>query len=275
MDSLQLRSRCDALLEQHESGDLESALDVAERLAADAAGADITDPIVRESLFTARFERALILSELGELADAAVAYADAAETPADLDDPDQRHEIAMALLNRGICLDAIGNHDAAIAAYDLVLSRFRGADDPVTADLVVRTRVNRASALLAEDRVGEALTAAEVLIGELDPADTLEAEQLAMCVRLRAAALTASERAADAAEALTAVEVCTDADPAARAQVAAALRERATVLLELARTEEAIAALDRLADRFPDEDDPAVLEELDQAARLRAGLVEA
>jgi tetratricopeptide (TPR) repeat protein len=274
MDPLELRSRCDELLEQHESGALESALASAVRLAADAAGADVTDPIVRESLFTARFERALILSELGDLPDAAVAYAEAADTPADLDDPDQRHEIAMALLNRGICLDAIGDHEAAVETYDLVLNRFRGAEDPVTADLVVRTRVNRASALLAEDRVGEALTAAEVLIGELDPGDTLEAEQLAMCVRLRAAALTASERMADAAEALTAVERCTDVDPAARAQVAAALRERAAVLVELGRVGDAVAALDRLAGRFPEEDDPAVLEELEEAARLRAGLVE-
>jgi tetratricopeptide (TPR) repeat protein len=274
MDPLELRARCDHLLEQHESGELEPALDAASRLAADAAEADTAHPIVRESLFTARFERALILSELGALPEAADAYAEAAETPADLDDPDQRHEIAMALLNRGICLDAVGDHDAAIRTYDQVLMRFRAADDPVTHDLVVRTRVNRASALLAEDRIGEALTAAEVLIAELDPGDTLEAEQLAMCVRLRAAALTASERVAEAAEALTAVERCTDADPAARAQVAAALRERARFLVDLDRREDAIAGLDRLAARFPDEDDPAVLEELEQAASLRALLAE-
>lgn len=275
MDPLELRVRCDRLLEQHESGALEPALETASAIAADAAAADTSHPIVRESLFTARFERALILSELGALPEAAVAYQEAAETPADLDDPDQRHEIAMALLNRGICLDAVGDHDGAIQTYDVVLARFRSAEDPVTHDLVVRTRVNRASALLAEDRVGEALTAAEVLIAELDPGDTLEAEQLAMCVRLRAAALTASERVAEAVEALTAVESCTDADPAARAQVAAALRERARFLVELDRLEDARAALDRLAARFPDEDDPAVLEELDQAASLRTALAEA
>lgn len=275
MEPLELRARCDLLLEQHEAGAFESALDTATAIAVDAADGDLTHPIVRESLFTARFERALILSELGDLAQAAAAYQDAAETPADLDDPDQRHEIAMALLNRGICLDAVGDHDAAVTTYDQVLARFRGADDPVTHDLVVRTRVNRASALLAEDRVGEALTAAEVLIAELDPGDALEAEQLAMCVRLRAAALTASERVAEAAEALTAVEPCTDTDPAARAQVAAALRERARFLVELDRIDDAVAALDRLAARFTDEDDPDVLEELEQAASLRSALAEA
>ncbi|MCC5947289.1 MAG: hypothetical protein JJT89_02440 [Nitriliruptoraceae bacterium] len=270
----ELRRRCDDVLERHERGDLVGALEAATQLAEDAAAADLAEPVVRESLFTARFERALLLTELGELDAAAVAYEQAAETPSDLDDPDHRHELAMAGLNRGICLDAIGDHEGAIAAYDAMLARFRDADDPVTADQVVRVRVNRAAALLAVDRIGEALTAAETLIPTLDPADALEAEQLAMCVRLRAAALCASARQAEAVAALEEVDRCTAEDPAARTQVIAAHRDRAQVLLELDRPQDALTTLDEVLARFGGEQDEGVLLLLDEVRDLRRELAE-
>lgn len=267
------RERADHVLELHEQGLLDQALDAAGALADDASRADTSHPVVRESLFAARFERALLLTELDDLPAAARAYAEAANTPADLDDADQRHEVAMALLNWGICLDAVGDHDAAIGVYDDLVTRFREADDPVTTDQVVRGRVNRAAALLAVDRAGEALTAADVLLGQLDPADALEAEQLAMTVRLRAAALCALDRDDEAAEALAEVERCTDEDPAARSQVVAAHRERATILVTLGRAPEALAALDAVIDRFRGERDPMVVEIIDEVLDLRAGLV--
>jgi tetratricopeptide (TPR) repeat protein len=272
-DPQDLRERADHVLELHEEGLLEQALDAADALARDAEQADTSHPVVRESLFAARFERGLLLTELGDLPAAARAYAEAATTPADLDDADQRHEIAMALLNRAICLDAVGDHDAAIEVYDELLIRFRDADDPVTADQVVRGRVNRAAALLAVDRVGEALTAADVLIRQLDPSDALDAEQLAMTVRLRAAALRAMDRDAEAADALTEVERCTDEDPAARSQVAAAHRERAHILVALGRRAEAVATLDAVIARFRDENDPMVVQVIDEVLDVRAGLV--
>jgi tetratricopeptide (TPR) repeat protein len=270
-----LRERADHVLELHDQGRLEEALEAAESLASDAAQGDVEHPVVRESLFAARFERALLLTELGDLTAAACAYADAAGTPADLEDADQRHEVAMALLNRAICLDAVGDRPAAIEVYDELVSRFRDADDPVTADQVVRGRVNRVAALLAVDRVGEALTAADVLVGQLDPADALDAEQLAMTVRLRAAALRVMDRDAEAADALTQVEGCTDEDPAARSQVAAAHRERATILIALGREGEAVATLDAVLARFHGEQDPGVTAVIEEVLGVRAGLVAA
>lgn len=272
-DPRAFRERADQVLELHERGSLEQALEAAGALARDASQADTSHPVVRESLFAARFERALLLTELGDLAAAARAYAEAAATPADLDEPDQRHEVAMALLNRGICLDAVGDRDAAIEVYDELVARFREADDPVTADQVVRGRVNRAAALLAVDRIGEALTAADVLVRQLDPLDALEAEQLAMTVRLRGAALRALDRDAEAADALAEVERCTDEDPAARSQVVAAHRERADILAGLGRSPEAIATLDAVIERFRDEGDPTVMEIIDEVRDVRAGLV--
>jgi tetratricopeptide (TPR) repeat protein len=274
-DPRAFRRRADHVLELHEQGLLDEALEAADALADEDSRADTSHPVVRESLFAARFERALLLTELGDLAAAARAYAEAADTPADLDDADQRHEVAMALLNRGICLDAVDDHDAAIEVYDQLVTRFRDADDPVTTDQVVRGRVNRAAALLAVDRPGEALTAADVLVGQLDPGDALEAEQLAMTVRLRAAALRALDRDAEAAEALAEVERCTDEDPAARSQVVAAHRERASILVELGRGPEALATLDAVIDRFHGERDPMVVEVIDEVLHVRAGLVDA
>jgi tetratricopeptide (TPR) repeat protein len=270
----QLRARADAVLELHDRGDLDAALAACDGLLVDVLAADPHDPVVRETLFAARFERALLLSELGDLEVAADAYADAAATPADLDDPDQRHEVAMAQLNRGICLDAVGDHDGALGAYDELVDRFGHADDPVTRDQVVRARVNRISSLLAVDEVHDALTGAERLIAELDPTEALEAEQLAMTVRLRAAALRALDRRDEAADALVEVDRCTDEDPAARAQVAAAHRERAEVLAELGRSDEAVAVLEAAVARFTDDPDPVVVEVLVDLLRAEAELLE-
>ncbi|MEX2504418.1 MAG: hypothetical protein WD378_06185 [Egicoccus sp.] len=255
-----LRQRADRILELHEAGDLDVALADCEALLGAADEADASDPVVRETRFFARFERALLLTELGELDRAAVAYGDAADAPADLDDPDQRHEVAMALLNQGICLDALGDHESALTAYDQLVVRFGGASDPVTHDQVVRGRVNRAAALLALDQLHEALMVVESLRAELDPTEALEVEQLAMAMRIRAAALRALDRAAEAADALAEVERYVTDDPAARTQLASAQRERAEVLAELDRSEEAVAVLDAVVTQLDGDPDPGVVE---------------
>jgi tetratricopeptide (TPR) repeat protein len=262
----ELRARADVILELHEDDRLDAALEACDDLVRLARDADPTDPVVRESLFSAWFERGLLLSELGDLRTAAEAYGEAAATPADLDDPDQRHEVAMALLNRAICLDASaegeGQGELALATYDQLIERFGDADDPVTRDQVIRGRVNRAAALLAADRPEQALAGADALIGELDALDVLEAEQLAMAVRLRAAALRALDRVDDAEASLTDVERCTDEDPAVRSQIAAAHRERAELLAELGRVEEAVDLLGATVGRFRGDPDPVVGEVL-------------
>jgi len=264
-----LRARADMVLELHEAGELEAALEACDELIA-LAGDDLDDPVVRESVFSARFERALVLTELGELEDAAGAYAHAAATPADLDDPDQRHEVAMAMLNRGICLDTTGDHDEAIAAYDELIGRFGSAADPVTHDQVVRGRVNRAAALLATGDTAPALDEAAELAGELDPHDALEAEQLAMLARLRAGTLRSQGDLVGAAAALAEAERCSDSDPAVRLQVATAHRERAEVLAELGEVDAAAEVLDAAIVRLEEDPDPAVREVGEELAATRS-----
>jgi tetratricopeptide (TPR) repeat protein len=100
------------------------------------------------------------------------------------------------------------------------------------------------------------------------------AEHLAMAVRLRAAAYRAMDRVDLAIAALIEVERCTDEDPAARSQGAAAHRERAEALAELGRTAEAMAVLDTVLDRVRDDPDPVVREVVEDLERVRDELAE-
>ncbi|MFO7777594.1 MAG: hypothetical protein R6V28_04500 [Nitriliruptoraceae bacterium] len=258
------RQRTDAVMELHEAGELEEAVEEVESLLAVLQDEhDLDDPVLRESLFTSRFERAVLLTELGDLDAAAQAYAVAATTPADLDDPDQRHEIALALLNRGICLDTVGDHATAVTVYADLVARFHDADDPVTVDQVVRARVNQAAALLALERGEEALASAAQISAELDPTDVVTAEQHVMALRLQAAALQAAGDLDAAVEVLRQRGEVTLEDPPARAQVAAAAQEHAQLLVELDRVAEALVVLDAALEDAELEIDPEVTDVLD------------
>ena len=271
----QARARTDAAMELHEAGELVAALEeIRDLLTVLSDGHDLTDPVLRESLFAARFEHAVLLTELGDLDAAAEAYALAARTPADLDDPDQRHEIALALLNRGICLDAVGEHAAAVAAYADLIARFADADDPVTADQVARARVNHAAALLALGRAAEAEIAAARVRDILDPENVLTSEQHVMAARLRAQALLELEQEEEALGELFRVHGVSREDPATRAQLAAAAQERAQLLADTSRIDDAIEVLDdALADAEvePDPEVSEVLGELRETRRQLAG----
>lgn len=264
MSPQEARQRTDAVMELHEAGELEEAVEEVESLLAVLQDEhDLDDPVLRESLFTSRFERAVLLTELGDLDAAAQAYAVAATTPADLDDPDQRHEIALALLNRGICLDTVGDHATAVTVYADLVARFHDADDPVTVDQVVRARVNQAAALLALERGEEALASAAQISAELDPTDVVTAEQHVMALRLQAAALQAAGDLDAAVEVLRQRGEVTLEDPPARAQVAAAAQEHAQLLVELDRVAEALVVLDAALEDAELEIDPEVTDVLD------------
>ncbi len=265
-DPAGLRVRADEVLGLHEDGHLDQALEAAEQLEADAAVGDLSDEIVRESLFAARFQRAMVLIEFGELDRAAEAYGRAATVPTDPDDPDQRHEVAMALLNRGVCLDAIGDPHAALTTYDELIERFGVADDPVTADQVVRARTNRAATLRVLGRPEDAIAAVRELAAELDDAAPLDAEQLVVGRRIHAAAAKDLGRLE---EALTAVEGLPGGgldDPGVAFQRAAADHDRAELLLDLGRPDDGRRVLDELSGSL-DRADP---EQADLAVEVEA-----
>jgi tetratricopeptide (TPR) repeat protein len=274
IDPQTLRAQADRILELHETGALEEALGACEDLLAQAVEDAMDDVVVRESVFTARFQRAVLLTELGDLRAAVDAYADAAATPTDLDDPDQRHELAMALLNQGICLEALDEVEAALGVYDRLVARLGDADDPVTADQVVRGRVNRASALLALGRAPEALAAAEALGSELDRHDAYQVEQLAMAVRLRAVVLVELGREEEAVDALGDLEGANRQEATARRQLASAAGERAELLRQLGREEEALEALEVTTQSFAGDDDEEVEEVVTDLLRVEIDVLE-
>ncbi len=260
-DPQRLRAELDVILELHESGEIEQALERCETLAERTADvAADADPVQRETAFAARFERALLLTELGELDVAAQAYEQAAGVPVDDTDPDQRHETAMAMLNRGICLDAVEEHEAALQAYEQLIARFADAEDPVTRDQVVRGRVNRAAALLALERPAAAIDAVEQIEAGLSRHDALDTEQLVLARRIAAAATDTLQDPQAAVAVLDGLEPLTDDDPAVRVQVIAARLEQADLLAG-----DTAAATDRLAEvlaRYEEDPDPAVQEAL-------------
>jgi tetratricopeptide (TPR) repeat protein len=282
-DPRDLRAAADRIHELHEAGDVDAAVAACDALER-AAGDDLSDRVVRESVFTARFQRGVLATEAGDLDAAAAAYRAAAALPFDLADPDQSHELAMALLNVGICEGSVGDDEAALATYDDLVARLDGASDhPVTAEQVVRARVNRTVTLLQLDRAADAVAAAEALAAELPDDDPAAAEQRGMALRVLAAALRELGRLEDATVALAETEPLAAVDAGgARAQAAAAQAERAELLVALGRPDEAITVLETTRGRIAG--DPEVATELrlveadvleavgehDRAAELRA-----
>lgn len=194
MDTIEgLREAADRIIALHEEGEVEAALELADEVVMAASVAQerrSDDPIVRESLFVARFERALLLAQSERYVEAAGAFAQAADTPIDPEDPDQRHEVAMALLHQGMCHDQAGQVNEAIEAYEAVIDRFALAGDAVTRDQVARARANRAAALLTRGDLEAAAQAAHELRQHLDPSARLDAEQWVLAARIEAAALS-------------------------------------------------------------------------------------
>ena len=247
----ELRSAADRLIELHEAGDLDAVLDLADEVTALAGRGDVSDEVVRESLFIARFQRAMVLTEREDLQAAAQAYAEAASVPTDAHDPDQRHEVAMALLHQGMCLDALDDPQQAQTIYDQIVDRFGAADDPVTRDQVVRARVNGAASRLAAGDAAASLEETQRLIELLDPTTPLDAEQWVMARRIAAAALQEQGRLQDAVTILAGVGVIDLDDPGVREQQAQAHLDRAQVLTDL--------------------DEPGAAEDARQAAEAIAG----
>jgi tetratricopeptide (TPR) repeat protein len=229
----ELRSAADRLIDLHDAGDLDAVLELADEVTAVAADGDLSDEVVRESLFVARFQRAMVLTEREDLRAAEQAYADAASIPTDTDDPDQRHEVAMALLHQGMCLDALDEPERAVSIYGQIVERFGVADDPVTRDQVVRARVNRAASHLHVGDAGSSLQECQELIDHLDPTMPLDAEQWLMARRVAAAALQALDRPQDAVAMLEGAGIVDLDDDTVRGQQAQAHLDRAEVLADL------------------------------------------
>lgn len=191
-DPRRLRAAVDRGFELHESGALESTLAHYDELLTTAPAS--TDPVTVESLFAARFDRAVVLTELGELEAAAEAFAAAASGLPD-GEPDVAHEIAMAELNRGVCLQLLDRDDEALTVYSAIVGRFPEPSDPVLREQVVKAMVNRCATLEVLGRRREAVAAVDAVLAYLEAADDVwVGEQRMLLVEIRDAALTGADR---------------------------------------------------------------------------------
>lgn len=191
-----LRAAVDRGFELHETGALEDALAHYDRVLRTPSAAN--DPVTVESLFAARFDRAVILTELGELELAAEAFAAAAQgLPTDDAElaSEVAHELAMAELNRGVCLQLLDRHDEALTVYSAVLGRFPDPADPVLREQVVKAMVNRCATLVALGRRRAAVAAADAALERLDGLeDAWVDEQRTLLGGVREAALSPADR---------------------------------------------------------------------------------
>lgn len=190
-DPQSLRAAVDRGFELHEAGDLETALTHYDAVLAGATPA--TDPVTVESLFAARFDRAVVLTELGELEDAADAFA-AAAGGLPVGDPEVAHEIAMAELNRGVCLQLLDRSDEALTVYASVVGRFPDPVDPVLREQVVKAMVNRCATLDELGRRREAVDAVDGVLRFLEDCDDVWVEeQRALLGEVRRTALALAD----------------------------------------------------------------------------------
>ncbi|MFP5308872.1 MAG: hypothetical protein ACLGIR_04765 [Actinomycetes bacterium] len=171
-DPQAVRAAVDAAARLVDEGELDAALAAYDRVL--DALADLPpvpdDPVLRESRFAARFERAGLLVATGELAAAADGFA-AAGAGLDPADPDQHHERAMAGLNEGVARGMAGDAAGAVAAYRRALDDL--PDDPGRLDVPtleqsVMLRVNLADAHLDAGDVEAAGAAAGAVLRLLD-----------------------------------------------------------------------------------------------------------
>jgi tetratricopeptide (TPR) repeat protein len=192
-DPQQVRAAVDAAARLVDAGDLDGALAAYDAVLDDLGALPRVpaDPVLRESRFAARFERASLLAAAGDLAGAAAGFR-AAGAGLDPADPDQHHERAMAGLNEGIAHGLAGDPRAAVDAY-------RGAiadlpDDVDVLDVAAREQavmlhVNLADAALeAGDPAGAERTAGAVLDLLSDDEGAFAAEQRGLAEEVRDAA---------------------------------------------------------------------------------------
>jgi tetratricopeptide (TPR) repeat protein len=187
---------------------------------------------------------------------------------------------------QGGALYMLGRYDDSIGVCDQVLAVRPVADelldqlDPELGEVRLRDFIADAwwyktSALEELGRLDEADIATADLIGEFDPGATPQQQWIVAQTFLRRGRLAHAR--GDAEEALAALEAarvrCVGSDGTRWMRVdCLALFERASVLEEAARNDEALAAYEELVSRFRSVDDSDVQEAVADALRLKSRL---
>ncbi|MEA2372676.1 MAG: hypothetical protein QOH12_3070 [Solirubrobacteraceae bacterium] len=206
--------------------------------------------------------------------------------PADL-----REVGARVLKTKAHLLGLSGRHDEAIVVSAALLARLDGEESPRLRVLLAEMLLSSAAELVADERWEEALEVFDGVVARFEDAvDPALRERVALALSNSAVALVALGRDDDAAathkdmverfgdEGIASFEDLArkhgdSEDPSLRRRAVGALLNRAGILHELDRRDEALAALSGLIERYEDDGDEGVRELVDQA-RVQQGLLE-
>ncbi len=170
--------------------------------------------------------------------------------PDDTDDLESMRRALVRLLAKSSALMALGRGDEALEIYEEIGDRFADATDPVMREQVAVTLANKIAWLFQDGRLEEA-----------------EAAQEDLAARFGESALAAFDAIV--------ARYGADADPGLRSQAAVVMLNKAALLTQLGRHQEALAVTEQLIDRFEEEEDEAIERAVGMARDVREQLADA
>ncbi|MGZ4399181.1 MAG: tetratricopeptide repeat protein [Gaiellaceae bacterium] len=173
-----------------------------------------------------------------------------ADRPDETDDPESMRRALVRLLAKSSALMALERGDEALEIYEEIGDRFADATDPAMREQVAVTLANRVAWLFQDGRFEEA-----------------EAAQQDLAARFGESALAAFDAIVGRYGA--------EADPGLKSQAAATMLNKATLLTQLGRHQEALATTEQLIDRFEDEENEAIERVVGMARDVREQLADA
>lgn len=203
-----------------------------------------------------------------------------------------RRLVARALVERAELLAVSGQRSEAVVVADAAAARFGdelAADEPM---LLARAIGTKGMALASEGRYEEAIDVFNVLVARFGDSPSLPLRtQCALALLNTAIALEALGRDDEAAEARRLVvarfgdaavvafdnnleQFANASGPGVAEQIVSELFNKASVLRDLGRTDEALRATEELLERFDDDEHGGTRDLVVQASKLRDAIVE-
>ncbi|MFM9411512.1 tetratricopeptide repeat protein [Salmonella enterica] len=225
------------------------------------------------------YNRAVVVDESGNEAEALAEYARLIARFGDSDHPAVQELVACAMYNRAVAVEASGNEAEALAEYARLIARFGDSDLPAVQEQVARAMYNRAVVVKASGNETEALAEYARLIARFgdseqpavqEPVARCHAEPGAGAGRLRRRGRRAGGvRPADCPLRRTATT------RRCRCWLPGPCCNRAVTLNASGDKAEALAEYARLTTRFGDSEQPAAQELVARAMFFRAQALDA
>jgi tetratricopeptide (TPR) repeat protein len=104
---------------------------------------DATEPVIREQVAGALFNKGVGLGALNRSKEAIMVYDEVLRRFGEATEPGTREGVAGALRNKGCRLGVLKRTEEALAVYDDMIRRFADATEPAIQDVVERAKADR------------------------------------------------------------------------------------------------------------------------------------